>query len=88
MESKSSEVKGRTVAQKIKNTYIDELILGICTHIGSKRDIVVEKLREILKSSYEYEVEVIKLSDFITQHSEIEYKEVSGKTNGYFVLKK
>lgn len=74
---------GGSLADKLKNTYTDELILGICTHIGSKRDIVVEQLKKILEVDYKYTVQTIKLSDFISYYYKEKDDDLKGKTEGY-----
>jgi deoxycytidylate deaminase len=83
----STSTKGLTVIEKIKNTFTNELILGICTHIGSHRDIVVEHLKDILEKQYSYQVEVIKLSDFIKEYYKEPYTAKIGISEGYSILK-
>jgi deoxycytidylate deaminase len=79
--------KGRTVSEKLKNTYTDELVLGICTHIGSQRDVVVKLLKEKLEQDYCYQVEIIRLSDFITQFYKEPNPSPQDHTLGYTQLK-
>lgn len=77
----------KSVFEKIKATYTDELVLGICTHIGSNRDIVVKTLTEILKDQYKYQVQVIKLSDYINKYYNLEIVKKEGVSAGYSILK-
>jgi len=72
---------------KIQKTLTQELIFGICSTIGSVKEPVIKCLIHILKSEYNYEVEIINIySDFIEKLTEAEYLEKSGKTNEYSLL--
>lgn len=76
----------KTMSEKIKATYTDELILGICTHIGSQRDKVVSLIEKRLTEAYDYEVKVLKLSKYIEKY----YKEpltIKETTPAYSKLK-
>lgn len=77
--------RGKITAEKIKNTLTDELIIGICYPIGSIYLPVIEALKTQLKI-YEYDVEEIKLSDFITKYYPVEVQEEPGKTKNYSQL--
>lgn len=81
LQSVSEESKGRTTKEKIENTYTDELILGICTPIGSLREPVIDTITQILKETYKYEeVVLIKLSDYILQNYSVKFEEEKGRT--------
>lgn len=82
-----SSSQGLTFKEKINNTLTDELILGICTHIGSKRETVVENLKDILINQYKYDVIVIKLSDFINEYYIESFVKQEGLSEGYSLLK-
>ena len=77
----NEESKGRTTKEKIENTYTDELILGICTPIGSLREPVIETISQILKETYKYdEVVLIKLSNYILENYDVQFEEEKGRT--------
>lgn len=59
--------KSKSTRDKIENTQTDELILGICYPIGSDNDSVIKALQDRLKN-YDYEVEIIKISNIIKEY--------------------
>lgn len=63
----STPSESKTTKEKIDNTSTDELIIGICSPIGSNRDYVIETIKSRLKD-YNYEIECIKVSDFIKMY--------------------
>lgn len=72
----------RTTKEKVETTYTDELIIGICSPIGSDSNIVITQIISRLKD-YEYEVEIIKLSDFIRSYFPEKPNLLPGKTSAY-----
>ncbi len=81
-----SEEKGTTTKEKIEKTFTEELIIGICFPIGSLREIVIDSIKKRLENGYDYEVEIIKLSDFIRQYYNEERIIERGKTEKYSEL--
>lgn len=67
--------KGKNAIEKVDNTLTQELFLSICSPIGSLKEPVIEKLLNIIKIQYNYEVEHIKLSKFIDDFSLEGYEE-------------
>lgn len=55
--------------EKFENTLTEELIIGVCSPIGSLKENVLDKLKHRLETEYSYKVDIIKLSDFIENHS-------------------
>lgn len=55
--------------QKVDNTLTEELFFGICSPIGSLKERVIDNLKYNLEIKYGYEVEIIKLSNFISDYS-------------------
>lgn len=51
--------------EKFENTLTEELIIGVCSPIGSLKENVLDKLKHRLETEYSYEVNIIKLSEFI-----------------------
>ncbi|NVO11400.1 MAG: deoxycytidylate deaminase [Bacteroidales bacterium] len=84
-ESNSTENKGKTTKHKVDNTFTDELVVGICYPIGSKKSDVIETIQQRLKK-YGYETKVIKLSKFIEKYTTIQKEALLGKTNSYSEL--
>lgn len=79
----SFEQKGQTTRQKVENTLTEELIIGICAPIGSTREIAIDEISNVLQAVYKYEVEVIKLSDFINDYNPIEFRQEPGHTDEF-----
>ncbi|RXJ79486.1 anti-phage dCTP deaminase [Arcobacter sp. F2176] len=71
-----------TTKEKIENTSTDELIIGICSPIGSNRDYVIEAIKKRL-TDYNYEIEYIKVSDFIETYYDVSPNSEVGKTPAY-----
>lgn len=56
--------------ESFEKTLTDELIIGICSPIGSLKEKVLESLKNRLLTDYQYEkVEVLKLSEFIKSYT-------------------
>lgn len=81
-----AENKGKTTKEKIRNTLTDELIVAICSPIGSYKEIVIQTLTEILKDDYNYNVVIIKLSDIIRQHSKTNISVKPGESEKFSSL--
>jgi len=81
----SSTRQGKTTKEKVENTYTEELILGICSPIGSNRETVIDAITMRL-DDYGYEVKTIKLSSFIEKYSNEEYERKVGETDSYTKL--
>lgn len=56
---------GRNTREKVENTYTSELVIALCTPIGSIKKGVLVALEEILIEQYGYAIETIKLSDYL-----------------------
>lgn len=54
---------------KVDKTLTEELFIALCSPIGSLKEIVVEKLAEIIEIYYNYSVEIIKLSEYIDEYN-------------------
>jgi deoxycytidylate deaminase len=78
--------KGQSTRQKVENTLTEELIIGICAPIGSMRECVIESIKNTLTSEYNYEVEIIKLSNFINEYNPIGFLAQPGQTEAYTKL--
>jgi deoxycytidylate deaminase len=83
------ESRGRSTQEKIEKTYTDELIIGICSPIGSSSQPIIDLIVENLKNVYGYgDITVIKLSSFISEYynSVKEFEEQKGYTPAYSKL--
>lgn len=80
-------IKGKTTREKVKNTFTEELFLGICSPIGSMKDEVIDSLAKVLNEKYGYTVEVLKLSDYIDKYKIDDYSQIPSKTEAYSRLK-
>ncbi len=81
-EQSESASKSKSTREKIENTQTEELILGICYPIGSNSDCVVQALDTRLKE-YNYEVEIIKISDLIKEYYKVNQSHKEGETNAF-----
>jgi len=54
-----------TSIKKIKETYTEEIIIGICGHIGTNIHLISNWVKEIFEKEYKYDCQVLRLSDFI-----------------------
>ncbi|PKB16485.1 anti-phage dCTP deaminase [Flavobacterium sp. 5] len=81
--SNDGESKGKTTREKVKNTCTEELFLGICSPIGSMKDEVIKSLTKILKDTYGYKVEILKLSDHIDTYKINNYQSIEEKTKQF-----
>jgi deoxycytidylate deaminase len=76
----STEQIGKTSREQVENTLTDELIIAICAPIGTSREKVISELKLQLQKTYNYDVEIIKLSDYIAKYVEIEDAPQPGET--------
>ncbi|MFK7833234.1 MAG: anti-phage dCTP deaminase [Winogradskyella sp.] len=77
------EYSGRTTREKVNNTLTEELFFGICAPIGSlKRDVIVT-LTKILEDKFGYDVEVLKLTNYIEKYKNNEFKQIASKTEAF-----
>lgn len=61
----------KSALEAFKKTLTEELIIGICSPIGSLKEKVLEEIKDILLKEYKYkEVKTIKLSKFIDLREE------------------
>lgn len=67
---KDNETVQIDVKELINNTHSEELIISLCGYIGTDIHGVASSFSEILQSTFNYSVEIIKLSDFIRTYSE------------------
>lgn len=83
----SYQSKGENTQAKIEKTYTDELIIGICTPIGSKSKPIIDTLSHCLKETYNYDdIIIIKISNFIKDFYEKELEEAVNRTKAYSEL--
>ncbi|SMC39782.1 anti-phage dCTP deaminase [Cellulophaga tyrosinoxydans] len=71
----------KSTSERVKETYTEGLVFGICSQIGSQKNIVINELTKTLEE-FGYEVVLIKLSKTITSYIESPKKQ-SGKTKKY-----
>ena len=88
----NGQEKGKTALEKVQNTFTDEIVIGICSPIGTIKEPVIEEIKRQLHSTYKYSendkpnVHVIKLSDFIAQHGKIDETPKVGKSKAFTSL--
>ena len=74
-DGKLEEAIGKNAIEKVDNTLTQELFIAICSPIGSLKESVIERLLNFVEINYGYEVEHIRLSNYI-EEIEIDYKEL------------
>ncbi len=77
--------QAKTTADKVEITLTDELIIGICSPIGSDSEIVINEIIDRLKK-YKYKVCCIKVSDFIKEYYEKKLEKKLGVAESYSKL--
>lgn len=65
---KKSTLKGKNTIEKVNNTLTEELFIALCSPIGSLKEPVIDRIKDLMNVEYNYEVEVIKLSNFIDNY--------------------
>ncbi|MCU0431889.1 MAG: deoxycytidylate deaminase [Bacteroidia bacterium] len=71
-EASNENSVGKTTREKIQNTLTEEIVIGICSPIGSLKHEVIEQLKKQLSKEYGYEVIHLKVSDQIPDSDEME----------------
>jgi deoxycytidylate deaminase len=81
--------KGKSTKEKIEKTFTEELILAICTPIGSSSQPIINLIKQKLESLYDYKVVIIKLSDFIMEYYEKKqtFEPKTGETETFSKIK-
>ena len=83
----TSKQISKNTYEKILKTYTDELIIGICTPIGSLSKPIIEAIDKTLKDEYGYDqIILLKISDFIKEYYKTEFEDERGKTHAYSEL--
>ncbi|RQO32647.1 deoxycytidylate deaminase [Taibaiella sp. KBW10] len=87
-DGESKKSKGKNAIEKVDNTLTQELFIAICSPIGSLKETVIERLLNFVKINYGYDVEHIKLSNYI-EEIDIDYEDTSSSAksiifNQYF----
>ena len=77
---KENTKEGKNTQEKVNNTHTEELFFSICSPIGSLKNEAIIELKSQLNSIYKYDVEIIKLSDFIDEYKTEDFKAIPGKT--------
>ncbi|GFZ89206.1 cytidine deaminase [Aquaticitalea lipolytica] len=83
-DNQISKNSDKTTSERVKETHTSELVLGICSQIGAKKDLVIKALKSELKS-YGYEFMDLKLSKHIDDADapNFKYNDSQDKTSGY-----
>ena len=71
----------KSTSERVKETHTEELIFGICSQLGSQKDLVIKEIEDSVKE-FGYTVKKIKLSDTILSQQG-EQKKYPGKTKKY-----
>lgn len=62
---KTYKSSNQSTSERVRETHTEELVFGICSQIGSQKKVVIEELEKTL-IGFGYKVEIIRLSDTIT----------------------
>ncbi len=85
-EPQTIQAKGKTTRDKIEKTFTEEIVLAICAPIGSLKDKVISTLEDKIKL-YNYDIQIISLSQFIIDHFKKKHEPIKGKTEAFSKLK-
>lgn len=83
----SNQKRGKTTREKVDNTLTEELFFGICAPVGSLKEDVIKSIERVLVNTYDYDVEIKKLSTYIDDYKVNEYKQIEKKTEAYSKLR-
>ncbi|WP_405563857.1 anti-phage dCTP deaminase [Polaribacter sp. Asnod6-C07] len=76
----------KSTSERVKETHTTELVIGICSQIGAKKNLIITNLKKELKE-YGYQIKTIKLSSFIEGDLKVSLDEIEnqyeGKTKGF-----
>jgi deoxycytidylate deaminase len=61
----------RTIKELLEKTHSEELIISLCGFIGTDIHGVANKIKSLLENIFHYEVEIIKLSEYIKKYSHV-----------------
>jgi deoxycytidylate deaminase len=79
--------ESKSTREKIENTLTEELVIGICAPIGTSRVSVIKNLESVLSTEFNYDVTVIKLSDFIIKEKPQIESEKMAETRAFTAFK-
>ena len=65
----------RELKDKLLDTHTEELIIGLCCPIGTDIHFVAEEIKQVIEEKFNYEVEIIRLSDFIKERKKSNQRE-------------
>jgi len=68
----------KPIKSKITETHTEEIIIGLCAPIGTDVHHIAEEIGSVIQEKYGYTFEVIRLSQFISDHSEEDVSELEG----------
>lgn len=71
---------GKSTRMKVENTYTEEIVISICSPIGSLRTPVIEEFENQLKKTYKYNIKYIKLSEYVKKYASKKDKFEEGHT--------
>lgn len=94
-ESENSDLgKGKTALEKVENTYTDEIVIGLCSPIGTVKQPLIDELVSQLSTRYGYvsedgkpAVHIIKLSDYISLYGSMNVTPEIGHSPEFTKLK-
>lgn len=74
----------KSTSERVRETHTSELVFGICSQIGAKKQIIVDEIKNTLKE-YDYTFMEIRLSQFIEEdtNTDFQFEGFANKTDGY-----
>jgi deoxycytidylate deaminase len=63
----------------IKSTHTEEIVIALCGQLGTDLKIIEEILVEELRTIYNYDTQVIKLSDYISKYTDVNLVETTSE---------
>jgi deoxycytidylate deaminase len=86
-ESLADDAPLKEIKEIIGNTHSEELIITLCGYIGTDIHGVGARIKYNLETFFDYNVEILKLSDFIKKYSKLA-KDLSPGLTGYEIIRK
>ncbi|AZJ32762.1 Cytidine and deoxycytidylate deaminase zinc-binding region [Tenacibaculum mesophilum] len=81
VDKKEPNKNTKNTTQKVDETLTEELFIAICSPIGSMKEIIIENIKDILKTNFNYDNKVIKLSKYIDKINITTTETTSTKNN-------
>ncbi|MDR3679039.1 MAG: anti-phage dCTP deaminase [Flavipsychrobacter sp.] len=78
-QSSTKELFARELKDKIFQSHSEEIIIGVCGPIGTDIHSIVTEIGNVIEEKFDYEIIIIRLSEFIKDHKKIKEEDFETK---------